>query len=73
MHELKPPCAGAVEEVNHDGSFRVRDAQYEEHLFTGVNVELDQFITITHIEEAGKEPWTVTHYKLEIIRPTPRG
>ena len=73
MQELIPPCAGAVEEVNHDGSFRVRDARFEEHLFTGVSVELDQFITITHVEAMGQAPWKVAHYKLEITRPTPRG
>jgi len=73
MQELKPPCTGAIEEVNHDGSFRVRNADYENRLFSGVTVELDQFITITHVEHTGEPPWPVVHYKLEITRPTPRG
>jgi hypothetical protein len=73
MQELQPPCAGPVEEVNRDGSFRVHHAKYIERLFTGVNVALDQFITISHVEDIAQEPWRVAHYVLEITRPTPRG
>jgi hypothetical protein len=73
MQELKPPCSGAIEEKNRDGSFRVRDAHYDGQLFTGVNVELDQSITISHADTSADQPWHVRHYVLDITRPTPRG
>ncbi len=72
MDELNPPCSGAIEEKNHDGSFRVRDANYIDQLFTGINVEMDQFITITHVVTDPDLPWLVRHYTLDLNRPMPR-
>jgi hypothetical protein len=73
MRELWPPCHGAIEERNFDGSFRVRDERYADQLFVGVNVEMDQTITITHVEAEAGQPWLVMHYVLDVTRPTPRG
>lgn len=73
MQELQPPCSGAIEEKNQDGSFRVRDDHYAGQLFSGVKVELDQTITITHVDKDPNQPWAVKHYVLEVFRPTPRG
>ncbi len=73
MRELQPPCSGEIEEKNQDGSFRVRDARYAGQLFSGVNVEMDQLITITHADTEANRPWRVRHYVLDVTRPTPRG
>lgn len=73
MQELQPPCAGAIEEKNHDGSFRVRDRHYAGQLFTGINVELDQWITITQVEADPSGTWHVKHYVLDISRPERHG
>jgi len=68
MKELQPPCTGAIEEKNQDGTFRVRDPHYADQLFTGVNVELDQLITITHVKTDASLPWEVKHYTLDLNR-----
>jgi len=73
MQELQPPCSGVIEEANRDGSFRVHDPRYVDQLFSGVTVEVGQTITITHAVRHADQPWTVRHYVLDVVRPTPRG
>jgi Tfp pilus assembly protein PilP len=72
MQELQPPCTGAIEEKNSDGTFRVKDPNYAGQLFTGVLVTLDQSITITHVVIEGDKPWLVRHYVLDVNRPMHR-
>ncbi len=72
MNELHPPCSGAIEEKNEDGSFRVRDDNYSGQLFTGPHVQLGQYITITHVVTDPDLPWLVRHYTLDLNRPMHR-
>jgi len=72
MQELQPPCHGAIEEKNSDGTFRVRDPNYRDQLFTGPVVSLDQYITITHVVIEGDKPWLVRHYVMDLNPPAHR-
>ena len=72
MQELQPPCTGAIEEKNGDGTFRVKDPNYTGQLFTGVAVTMDLNIIITHVVIEGDKPWLVRHYVLDLNRPMHR-
>lgn len=72
MPELDPPCRGAIEQRNADGTFRVRHPRYADQLFHGPLVRVGQYITITHASTAADQPWEVTHYVLELEEPPHR-
>ena len=72
MQELQPACHGAIEEKNLDGTFRVRDANYDGQLFAGPMVAEGQYITITHVVMEGSKPWLVRHYVLDLDEPPHR-